>query len=92
MISKGLEGRDPKKIEAVKRYIKNTRALVEPVAGFIRQSYPNDKAASNIIGAINAFLSSLDKMVGGAAAGQQASSKDKQNLTTLMRLLNVLSY
>ena len=83
---------DPKQIKAVKKYIKSTRALVEPVAGFTRQSCHNDKAANNIIGAINTFLSSLDEMVGGGAASQQASSKDKQNLTTLMRLLNVLNY
>ena len=37
VIAKGLEDRDPKKIEVLKNYIKRMRKFVSPGANFVRQ-------------------------------------------------------
>ena len=85
--SKNLADRHPKKIEAVRNYLKFYRDIVEPVASFVELYYPNDKAASNVIGAIKTFFSTLDKMVDGSfTAGQQVFDRGIPNMD-MMRLL-----
>lgn len=86
-ISKGLADKDPEKIEKVREYVKKYRHIIEPVASFIEKNYPNDKTASNIIGAINTFLSTLDNIVDGSVASQQTFDRDMQNMAKLMMIL-----
>ena len=83
-IASKLADKDPKKFEEIKKYIKNTKSFVDPVSSFIKQYYPNDVAANNVIGAINSFLSSLEKMVDGEAADHQTFV---QNMAFLMQML-----
>ena len=87
IIAKGLKDRNPKKIEAVKDYIKRMRALVAPAASFIRQYYPDDVAAHNILNAINTYLSSLDRLV----EGPSTSDKDIKSLAKLIKMLEVVT-
>ena len=70
VIAKILEDRDPKKIEALKGCIKGMRNFVSPGINFIRQYYPDDVAANNILKAINTYLSSLDELVKGPSVHQ----------------------
>jgi hypothetical protein len=65
VIAKGLKDRNPKKIEALKDYIQRMRSLISPGVNFIRQYYPDDIAAHNILNAMNTYLSSLDELVKG---------------------------
>ena len=60
-----LSDGDPRKIDAVRQYLKQSRALFEPAANFIEYYYPNDIAANNIVSSIKMFFSSLDKIVDG---------------------------
>lgn len=78
-----LKNRDPKMIEEVKNYIKKMRSIVTPVSTFIGQFYSNDVAASNIIKAINGFLSSLEKLV-------EEPSVSQKDLESLMKMLESL--
>ena len=87
MIANGLKERDPKKIEEVKAYIKKYRTFVAPIASFVRKNYPDDVAARNILNAIDAFLSSLDKQV----QEPSTSNKDMESLTKLVRMLEVVT-
>ena len=83
-IASKLADKDPKKFEEIREYIKKQKAFIDPVASFIKQYYPNDVAANNVIGAINTFLSSLEKMVDE----QPASHQDfVQNMAFLMHML-----
>ena len=63
-----LSDRDPRKIDILKQYLKQNRALFEPAANFVERYYPNDIAANNIVSAIRAFFSSLDKIIDGNTA------------------------
>ena len=85
-IASNLKNGDPKKIEEVKKYIKKTRSFVTPIANFIQQFYPNDVAASNVMKAINSFLTSLEKMVEEPSMSQ----KDVESLAKLMRMLEAV--
>ena len=85
-ISKSIADKDPKKIEAVRDYIKKAKTTVGPITSFIKQYYANDKLANSIIDAVNTFLTSLEKVVDGADA---ANHQDfMQNLTYLMEMLD----
>ena len=72
-ISKGIADGDPKKIEAVRKYIKTSRAFITPGSTFLKKYFPNDTASNNIMGAINAFLSKLEREVDGKAAEHKAA-------------------
>lgn len=72
-ISKRITDGDPKKIEEVRKYIKNSRAFITPVSTFLKKYYPNDTTVNNIMGAINAFLSRLEGEVDGKAAERKAA-------------------
>ena len=87
VIAKGLEDRDPKKIEQLKDYIKRMRKFVSPSANFIRQYYPDDVAAHNILNAINTYLSSLDELVKGPSVHHE----DVESLAKLMRMLEAVT-
>ena len=86
VIAKAIKNsnRDPKKVEILKEYIKRTRALASPIAKFVRQYYPDDTAANNIINVIEKFLSSLDKLIEEPGV----SRKDTAILAKLMKMLN----
>ena len=86
VIAKAIKNsnRDPKKVEILRDYIKKTRALASPVAKFVRQYYPDDTAANNIINVIEKFLSSLDKLIEEPGV----SRKDTAILAKLMKMLN----
>ena len=102
MIAKDLKDRDPKKIKAVKEYIKERRMVVEQLSSFIRQHYPDIIIATTIVSAINTFLFSLDKQVEEPTTtlknqpfisqaliqqGDAPSAKDKEMVATFCRLL-----
>lgn len=75
---------NPEHVEKVRNYIQKYRAIVGPIATFIKQYYPNDVVANNIMSAINTYLSQLDQKVNGNTADHQAYV---QNLAYLMREL-----
>ena len=102
IIAKGLKDRDPKKIKAIKEYIKERRTVIKSLSSFIRQYYPDDIVATTIVNAINTFLASLEKQVEeptnqlvhntfiSQALIQRKdvpSTKDKEMVTTFCRLL-----
>ena len=86
LMAKGLKDRDPKKIKAVKDYIKQMRILTSPVTDFILKYYPEDTAANNIMNVINTYLSSLDKLTEDPSV-----SKDIKSLAKLMKMFNAVS-
>ena len=87
LIAKSLEDRDPKKIEVVKGYIKDMRTLASPATNFIRQFYPDDTVANNIMNALNTYLSSLDKLT----EEPSVSHKDTKSLAKLMRTFEAIT-
>ena len=87
-IAKGLEDKNPKKIERLKDYIKRMRAFVSPGVNFIRKYNPDDVATNNLLNAINTYLSSLDKLTEEPSVSQE----DMESVATskLMRMLEVV--
>ena len=83
-IAKNLKDGDPKKIEAVRSYVKNVRSFIAPISTFVKQFYSDDVAAGNIMKAINSFLSSLDKLV------EEPSASDKVDLESLAKVMRML--
>ena len=87
-IGSNLKNADPKKIEEVRKYIKRTRSFVTPIANFIQQFYPNDVAASNVMKAIDSYLTSLEKMVEQPSIS--VSQEDVESLARLMEMLEAV--
>lgn len=63
------------------------RKSYSPVANFIRQYYPDDIAAHNILNAINTYISSLDELVKGPSVHHE----DVESLAKLMRMLEAVT-
>ena len=92
IIAKNLQNRDPEKIEEVRKYIKQMRTFVTPVANFIQQYWdPNDYAASNdfLMKAYHSFMTLLRKMVEQPAIAM--SQKDMESLAKLMKILKTVT-
>lgn len=89
VIAKFVKNSDPKKVEEFKEYIKGMRTFASPVENFVRQYYPNDIVANNIIDDIDKWLSSLDKLV----EEYSVSRKDTESLaiSELMRMLETVT-
>ena len=81
--------RDPKKIKAVKEYIKEMRTFISPVVNFVRQYYPDDVVANNVLNVVENYLSSLDKLIEEPI--NNVSLKDKTTLAKLMRMLEAIT-
>ena len=85
-IAKGLEDKNPKKIEILKDYIKRMRDFVSPGVNFIQKYYPDDIAAHNILNAINTYLSSLEELV----KEPSMSHEEMESLAKLVKMLKAV--
>lgn len=92
VIAKAIHNdRDPKKIEALKDYIKQTRAFVSPALDFIqRYTDPDDVATKNILKAVNTYLSSLDKLTEEPSASHVDIDMESVATSKLMRMLEAV--
>ena len=86
VIAKGLEDKNPKKIEILKDYIKRMRDFVSPGVNFIQKYYPDDIAAHNILNAINTYLSSLEELV----KEPSTSHEEMESLAKLVKMLKAV--
>ena len=86
VIARNLKDGNPKKIEAVRSYVKRIRSSVAPISIFVKQFYSDDVAAGNILKAVNSFLSSLDKLVEEPSAPNKV---DMESLAKVMKMLKV---
>lgn len=89
--SKYLSDGDPKKIEQLKNYLTQMRDIGDPILSLVKNNYPEDKIAQNIVRSIETYLSAVEKLVNETKHKATEANTKHLPMARLVKILEAIA-